>query len=50
MNVLLFCLAFILLLVNFLAIVFAIGKIDAVYKLFYSFTSALITSILSDIH
>lgn len=46
MNVLLFCLAFILLLVNFLAIVLTISKIGAVYKLFDSFVGALIASLL----
>lgn len=46
MNVLLFCLAIILLLVNFLAIVLTIGKIGTVYKLFDSFASALIASAL----
>lgn len=46
MNVLLFCLAFILLLVNFLAIVLTISKIGAVYKLFGSFVGALIASLL----
>ena len=46
MNILLFCLAFILLLVNFFAIVLTLVKIGAVYKLFDSFASALIVSIL----
>lgn len=46
MNVLLFCLAFILLLVNFLVMVAVISKIDNVYNLFDSFEGALTISAL----
>lgn len=46
MNVLLFCLAFILLLVNFLAMIAVISKIGNVYNLFDSLAVALIASTL----
>lgn len=46
MNVLLFCLAFILLLVNFLAMIGVISKIGNVYNLFDSLAVALIASLL----
>lgn len=46
MNVLLFCLAFILLLVNFLAMIGVISKIGNVYNLFDSLAIALIASLL----
>lgn len=46
MNVLLFCLAFILLLANFLVTIAVISKIGNVYNLFDSLAIALIASLL----